>query len=183
MKFDHLDLFKVPLPDIYESPTEAKNELMNNGSIENQFKTHWDEIAKYSKEFLSYDFYLISSPMWNFSVPYKLKHYIDVIMQAGILFSFTDRGPVGLALNKKMFCITSSGSDYSKSGPINHFDFQEIYLRSIVGMVGITDISFIHAQPLDLAPGITQIQLNIAKEEAKTLAQNSSNSNTFKITA
>lgn len=170
---DTLDLFKVRLPDIDGSAVDAKYALMNGGVLEEHSKTSWDEISKYSNEFLAYDAYLISSPMWNFTIPYKLKHYIGVIMQAGILFNFTANGVEGLALNKKMFCVTSRGNDYSKDSQMHQFDFQEPYLQSIFGLAGIRDISFIHAQPMDFAPGITQTNLDKAKEEAKIMAQNS----------
>ena len=56
---------------------------------------------------------------------------------------------------------------------MHQFDFQEPYLQSIFGLAGIRDISFINAQPMDFAPGITQTNLDKAKEEAKIMAQNS----------
>ena len=167
---EDLDLFKTSLPDVFGYTIDAKYALMSGGILEEKIKTSWEEVSRYSTEFLSYDAYLISCPMWNFTIPYKLKHYIDVIMQAGILFSFTANGVEGLALNKKMFCITSRGSDYSESSPMHQLDFQEPYLRSIFGLAGIRDISFINSQPLDFAPGITQASLEKAKEEAINLA-------------
>lgn len=167
---EDLDLFKTSLPEVFGYTVDAKYALMSGGILEEKTKTSWEEVSRYSTEFLSYDAYLISCPMWNFTIPYKLKHYIDIIMQAGILFSFTANGVEGLALNKKMFCITSRGSDYSESSPMHQLDFQEPYLRSIFGLAGIRDISFINSQPLDFAPGITQASLEKAKEEAINLA-------------
>ena len=170
---EDLDLFNVKLPEVLGGAVDAKYALMSGGTVDEKSKASWDEISRYSSEFLSFDAYLISSPMWNFSIPYKLKHYIDVIMQAGILFGFTANGVEGLALNKKMFCISARGNDYSAGSQMHQFDFQEPYLRSIFGLAGISDITFINAQPMDFAPGFTQENLNKAKEEAKLLAQNS----------
>ena len=51
--------------------------------------------------------------MWNFTIPYKLKHYIDVIMEAGILFQFTENGVERLTKDEKIFCVTSRGNNYS----------------------------------------------------------------------
>lgn len=170
---EDLDVFKENLPDVLGDAANAKYTLMRGGTLDEKSKTIWDQISGYSANFLSYDAYLISSPMWNFSVPYKLKQYIDVIIQAGILFNFTETGVVGLANNKKMFCITSRGSDYAAGSPMHQFDSQEPYLRSIFGMIGIYDISFINVQPLDIAPRLTEASVVKAKEEAKILAQNS----------
>ena len=91
-------------------------------------------------------------------------------MQPGILFRFTAQGVEGLALNKKMFCITARGSDYSKDTYLHQFDFQEPYLRAIFGMAGIYDISFIHAQPMDYMAEIAQQQFKKAKAEAMSMA-------------
>lgn len=171
--FEDLDLSNVELPEILEDSIDAKYALMKGGALSEKSKTSWAQISKLSKEFLAFDAYLISSPMWNFSIPYILKHYIDVIMQAGILFNFTQDGVEGLAINKKMFCISSRGNDYGEGGPMHQFDFQEPYLRAIFGMAGIRDISFINAQPMDYDPGVTQSVLDAAKAEAVLMAQNS----------
>jgi FMN-dependent NADH-azoreductase len=170
---EDLDLFNVKLPAIFEDTVEAKYALMSGGTLNEQSKTSWDQVSKFSKEFLTFDAYLISSPMWNFSVPYVLKHYIDVIMQVGILFNITQHGVEGLAINKKMFCITSRGNDYGVGSQMHQFDFQEPYLRAIFGMAGIHDISFINAQPMDYDPGVTQNVLDAAKAAAVLMAQNS----------
>ena len=107
---------------------------------------------------------------WNFSVPYKLKHYIDVIMQPGILFKFTATGVEGLTKNKKMICITTRGSDYGANSPMHVFDHQESYLRSIFGFAGITDVSFINAQPLDYTPDLAAMMMAQATNSAVELA-------------
>lgn len=172
LTIDELDLFQIRLPEVYGGAVDAKYALMSGGLLQEDNQSQWDEIENYSKNFLSYDAFLITCPMWNFTIPYKLKHYIDVIMQAGILFSFTENGVQGLAINKKMFCITSRGNDYSPGSAMHSFDFQEPYLRSIFGLAGIGDVTFINAQPLDFTPGITEAQLNQAVQDAVALAHN-----------
>lgn len=169
-----LDLFETKLPTMGGNEVDAKYLSMMGGEVTNELKASWDEISRISGEFLSYDYYLISSPMWNFTVPYVLKQYIDIIMQAGILFRFTATGVEGLTQNKKMFCITTRGNDYGPESFLNNFDFLEPYLRSIFGLAGITDISFINAQPMDYNPEITQIKLDQALADAKILASGSS---------
>lgn len=169
---EELDLFQTKLPDVFGFTPDAKYIIQNGGSLEDQSRLIRDEIVSFSTQFLSYDAYLISSPMWNFSIPYKLKHYIDVIVQVGILFKFTETGIEGLALNKRMFCVTSRGNNYSKESPMHQFDFQEPYLKAVFGLVGIHNISFIHAEPMDFTPDITQASLNKAKEDANLLAEN-----------
>lgn len=166
-----LDLFKVKLPEVYADTVNAKYALMGGGSVDEGTKESWEEIVKFSSEFLSYDYFLFTNPMWNFTIPYRLKHYIDVIMQAGILFKFTENGVEGLAKDKKIFCVTSRGNDYSAGTYMNQFDFQEPYLRAIFGLAGISDISFINAQPLDIAAGLTQASLETARNQVTALVE------------
>lgn len=166
-----LDLSKESLPVLTGETADSKYALMGGGSLTGQAKTNWAVIAGIASAFLEYDYYLISSPMWNFTIPYQLKHYIDVIMQPGILFRFTEQGVEGLAKNKKMFCITTRGNDYSQGSYMNQFDFQEPYLRSIFGMAGITDVTFINAQPMDITLDIANANLDKAFEDTKVMAQ------------
>lgn len=172
LEVETLDLFKVKLPEVLADTVDSKYTLMSGGTLDMPAQQRWEAITAYSRAFLAFDAYLISCPMWNFSIPYQLKHYIDIIMQAGILFRFTENGVEGLAKNKKMFCITARGSDYSAGSHLHAFDFQEPYLRAIFGMAGIYDMSFINAQPMDYAPELAQFQLQKAKKEANSIALN-----------
>jgi FMN-dependent NADH-azoreductase len=48
--------------------------------------------------------------------------------------------------NRKVVVITARGGSYEKGSPREKFDFQEPYLRHIFGFVGLTDVTFIHAE-------------------------------------
>jgi FMN-dependent NADH-azoreductase len=169
VKVDEIDLSTFELPPVLDSFVKMKYLMMSGAEIDAETLAAWKDVSKLAEDFISYDLYLITSPMWNFTIPYILKHYIDVIMQAGILFSFTANGPEGFAKNEKMVCITSRGSDYSEGSPMHTLDFQEPYLRAIFGLAGIEEIHFVNAQPMDLAPGLTQAALEKAKLEARQI--------------
>lgn len=118
-----LDLFSVDLPSVSGGNVDAKYVLMGGGNPSETARGSWERLTDFATHFLSFDVYLITTPMWNFSIPYRLKHYIDVIMQAGYCFQFTENGAEGLAKNKKMICITSRGGDYSPSSPVHSLDY------------------------------------------------------------
>jgi len=167
---ENLDLNSMNLPEVVGGSVDAKYTFMAGGMPNEESMKAWNEVSRYSTEFVQADIYLISTPMWNFSIPYKLKQYIDIIMQAGTMFKFTATGVEGLAKDKKMFVISSRGSDYSPGTPMNQFDFQEPYLRSIFGFGGITDVSFLNIQALDYSPEITEANLEKAYKDAQELA-------------
>ena len=142
--------------------------------IDKRHTESWKQIELLIQHFLSAEIYLISTPMWNFSIPYALKYYIDSIVQPGYLYKYNEKGqPVGLTLGKRMICVTSRGGDYSAQSPFHAYDFQEPYLRAIFGFVGITDMHFINAQPMDVTPELRQAAITAAIEEARSLATNS----------
>ncbi|MGI0135255.1 MAG: NAD(P)H-dependent oxidoreductase, partial [Candidatus Micrarchaeaceae archaeon] len=54
-------------------------------------------------------------------------------------------GPEGLAGGKKVIIASSRGGIYSQ-GPGAAMDFQEPYLRTVLGFFGITDIEVVRAE-------------------------------------
>jgi FMN-dependent NADH-azoreductase len=92
------------------------------------------------------DVILIGSPMYNFSISASLKGWIDMVMRAGETVDFTQRPPVGLLHGKKVVVITSRGGSYAAGTPTAAFDFQEPYLRHILSLMGLQDITFIHVE-------------------------------------
>jgi FMN-dependent NADH-azoreductase len=147
-----LDLFDDDLPKVAGENIEAKYTLMMGASLDRDHVESWKQIERLIEQFLGADLIVISVPMWNLSIPYALKYYIDAIVQPGYLFGYDETGvPEGLAQGKRMVVITSRGGDYSPGTPFHSYDFMEPYLRAIFGFVGVYDIEFVNAQPVDVS--------------------------------
>lgn len=167
---EELNLFDIKLPDLTVQRVDGKYELLSGKEISPKFQVAWDALVEYINQFKRADGYLISAPMWNFGIPYKLKHYFDVIVQPKYLFQYTDKGPEGLIKNKKMVVITSRGGDYTQPG-FKVFDQEEPYLKTVLGFIGLTDVKFIHAQPMDMGADAQKAALEKAKTAAKRAAE------------
>jgi FMN-dependent NADH-azoreductase len=166
------DLFKVDLPAVAGQNIESKYKLMTGQQLEGAQKSSWKEIETNIELFLDTDIYLITTPMWNFGIPYALKYYIDAIVQPGFLYRYNEFGiPEGLIKGKKMICVTSRGGDYSAGSPLHSFDFVEPYLRAIFNFVGITDIHFINAEPMDISIPLRRTAILNAIEKARELVR------------
>lgn len=165
---DELNLCKEELPSLATKRVDGKYILLSGQSLFGEQRESWEGILQHIQRFLSADIYLISTPMWNFTVPYMLKHYIDLIVQPKYLFQYTKSGVEGLAKNKKMFVITSRGGQYA-SEDAKAQDFQEPYLRLIFGFVGIQDIQFVNAEPMDMGKQAREKALSSAKAAAAAL--------------
>jgi FMN-dependent NADH-azoreductase len=160
LEVQDLNLFQEDLPAATGDIIESKYMLMSHLEIDQLKRQSWSEVEGHIAQFLSADIYVLSTPMWNFGIPYVLKFYIDTIVQPNYLFRYTPEGQVeGLAKNKKMIVVTSRGGDYSASSPMHIYDFQEPYLRAIFGLVGITNIQFINLQPMDISKEIREAKI------------------------
>ena len=168
---EELDLSKEELPSLTIKRVDGKYVLLGGKELYGELKESWNEIIGHIERFLSADGYLISTPMWNFNIPYPLKHYIDIIVQPKYLFRYTATGVEGLVKNKKMVIIASRGGDYRPGSVAAAYDFQEPYLRAIFGFVGFADIQFIIAQPMDMGLDRQQAELKKSEKEALLAAK------------
>ena len=171
MSITTLDLFRADLPSVAGKNIESKYRLMTGQALDDAARESWSQIERTIDQFLESDVYLLTVPMWNFGIPYVLKYYIDAIVQPGYLFRYTPEGTAeGLVHGKKMLVVTSSGGDYS-SEFMRGFNFVESYLRAIFGFVGITDITFFHAQAMDVTPEFRKAGQKAAIEKARAYAR------------
>lgn len=90
--------------------------------------------------------------MHNFSIPSSLKAWIDHVVRSGRTFKYTQNGPVGLVPpDKKVIVALARGGVYSDDR-MKAFDYQETYLRTVLGFIGLTNISFVRAEGVAAGP-------------------------------
>ncbi|SHG99389.1 FMN-dependent NADH-azoreductase [Massilia sp. CF038] len=94
------------------------------------------------------DVIVIGAPMYNFGVTVQLKSWFDAIARAGVTFSYTATGPVGLLTNKKVYVTFARGGFYK--GTPN--DLQTQHLRNFLGFLGMTDVTFVYSEGLGMGP-------------------------------
>jgi FMN-dependent NADH-azoreductase len=91
------------------------------------------------------DEYVFGVPMHNFSIPSTLKLWIDQIARANKTFSYATGTPVGLLTGKKATIIIASGGKYDAGTAMASLNFVEPYLRTVLGFLGVTDVTFVNA--------------------------------------
>lgn len=110
------------------------------------------------------DTIIIGAPMYNFSISTGLRAWFDYILRAGETFAYSEKGPRGLLAGKRVIVVESRGGLYSE-GPYKAADFQEPYLRHLLGFIGLTDVTFIHAEKIGLGPEARAAALASAKQK------------------
>jgi len=113
-------------------------------------------------QFLAADVVVIGAPLYNFSIPTQLKAWLDRIAQAGRTFTYTDKGPVGLAGGKTVIVASSRGGMYFGNPAMEAIEHQESYLKAIFGFMGITDVRFVRAEGVAMGDAARQEALDAA---------------------
>jgi FMN-dependent NADH-azoreductase len=141
---------------IHRDLAEASVPLINSDWIEGAFSNpqqHTDahrEALKFSEaviaEVQAAEVIVIGDPMHNFSTSGRLKAWLDQLVRAGKTFAYGEAGPRGLLSGKKVFVLTSRGGAYTPGTAYAELDFQEPYLRRLLGFIGLTEVTFIHAE-------------------------------------
>jgi FMN-dependent NADH-azoreductase len=106
------------------------------------------------EELLAADTIVIGAPMHNFTISSLLKAWIDQIVRFGRTVAWGAKGPEGLLKGKRVVVVTSRGGSFRPGTPTAAYDYQEPYLRHILAFIGLTNVTFIHAEnqkPGDLA--------------------------------
>jgi FMN-dependent NADH-azoreductase len=97
-------------------------------------------------ELAAADIVVLAVPMHNFGPPSSLKAWIDHVVRVGRTVSYSERnGPEGALKGKRVILVLASGGVYS-DGPARPLDFQEPYLRAILGFIGLTDIEVVRVE-------------------------------------
>jgi FMN-dependent NADH-azoreductase len=91
------------------------------------------------------DEYVFGVAMHNFSIPSVLKLWIDQIVRSGRTFVYAESGPQGLLLGKKATILAASGGVYQAGTPASALNFVDPYLKTILGFIGVTDVTFVTA--------------------------------------
>ena len=170
VKVNRLDLFDAKLPEVSLEITAAKMKFAMGLDLDDDKAKQWTAIKNLATQFVEADGYLFSIPMWNFSIPYKLKQYIDLITHPGLTFTSDANGPKGLASGKATL-IYSRGGDYSpKDGKPDPFDFQSPYMNAWTRLVGLDPVSEVLVQKTMAGPDALNEALNVQKSQLVFLA-------------
>jgi FMN-dependent NADH-azoreductase len=166
-----IDLWQTKLPEFDGYTIDAKYQVLHGqGHDEDQAKA-WQAVVDVCEQFKSADKYLFSVPMWNFGIPYKLKHFIDVLAQPGQTFSFDPAtGYSGLVTGKPVAVVYARGGAYS-ADEAKGMDMQKGYLELLLGFIGFTDINNILIEPTLAAPDDVGSTVESAKGAAREIAR------------
>jgi FMN-dependent NADH-azoreductase len=170
---DTLDVWSEPLPEFGAVAASWKIKTMGGLPPNESEIASVEEVNAAIERFLSADKYVFSIPMWNFAIPYRLKQYLDVIVQPGKTFKFDPaEGYSGLVpAGRPVQLIISSAGSYAEGSPLASFDHLRPYMNMILSFIGLTDIRTLTADCTAYGPQVSDPILAKAVTDAMQAAK------------
>jgi FMN-dependent NADH-azoreductase len=162
----HRDLGREPVPHLTEA-TVAGVRAQPATEAEQAARALSDALIA---ELRAADTIVIGAPMYNFSIATGLRAWFDHVLRAGETFRYTEAGPEGLLAGKRVIVVESRGGLYSE-GPAQAVDFQEPYLRHLLGFIGLTDVTFVRAEKIAYGPEARAAAIAAASDSLRAAAQ------------
>ncbi len=167
---DVIELFSTELPPIGATSVAAKKNAMSGRDNSDEEATSWRLTQQMIHRFTAADHYLFSVPMWNFGIPYVLKHFIDVVTQPGLTFRLSARdGYSGLLAGRSACVVYTSGVYTPGCPPAFGADFQSSYLNYWLRFLGLDQVTEISLRPTDFTRCLPA-DLERARQQARAAA-------------
>jgi FMN-dependent NADH-azoreductase len=168
-----VNLFERHLPSFDGLAVTAKYTILHGEKPYAEELEAWRSVEAIIDEFKSADKYVFAVPMWNFGIPYRLKQYIDLLVQPTYTFSFDpDKGYSGLVTGKSAFVAYARGGEYPEGTEAEAYDFQKKYLETILGFIGITDVRSVVVEPTLMGgPDVASEKSETAIKKAEEMAR------------
>jgi FMN-dependent NADH-azoreductase len=169
-----IDLFQFEFAQMDADLVFARGKLAGYGyTLEELSDAEREKILKMravADDFVSYDYYVFVSPMWNLNSPAVLKAYLDNLFVSGKTFAHTPEGPKGLLTGKRAIHIQTRGGQHTGT-PTEALESGDRYLRIALNFLGIEVMDTIVAEGFDLYPKRIPELVEAAKEKARMTAK------------
>jgi len=167
-----LNVFEASVPDFGDLAVQAKYAIIHGQLHSKKQQQVWRNVEDVIEQFTSADKYILAVPMWNFGIPYRLKQYIDLLIQPGYTFSYSeDTGYQGLVVGKSMLAVYARGGEYPAGSATEAFDLQTKYIELIFGFIGFENIRSVVVEPtLQGGPDVAAVKRQEAIDKAKEIA-------------
>jgi FMN-dependent NADH-azoreductase len=157
------NLAKEPLPDVGDAFVTGRVLAQDKRSPAEAEALALSDVMV--AELMAADVLVLATPMHNFGISASVKAWIDQIVRPGVTFSYSDKGPLGLVKGKKVILVLARGGIYTE-GPMKQYDFQEPYLRTVLGFIGMTDVDVVRIEGVALGDDAVRNAVTSAKAKA-----------------
>jgi FMN-dependent NADH-azoreductase len=166
-----MDLFTADLPAFDGPAVAAKYVILHGEKHTAEQRRIWDGVEKVIEHFKSADKYVFAVPMWNFGIPWRLKQYLDILIQPGYTFKVGENGYEGLVKGKPVMAVYARGGEYPDGTDAASLDMQKKYLELVLGFIGFESMHSIVVEPTLAGPEKADKAMKMAVEKAAEAAK------------
>lgn len=167
-----VNIWELDLPAVNGETLNARYAIVHGQQTTPEQEAAWKEVVGIFERFNSATKYLFSLPMWNFGIPYRLKHFIDVVTQPGLAFSFSpESGYQGLITGRPASVVYARGGEYGIESGVEDMDFQKPYFEAWLRFIGFTDIRPVVVEPTMKGEEMVDLVKAFNRDHIRKIAQ------------
>ena len=172
VEVERLELWKTPLPALDGAMIESRYRLIHGFEIEPEFTPIWSELREMVDHLLRFDIWLFSTPMWNFGLPYRVKHFVDCIIQPTMAFTNDQAGNLTLHGSGRTAVLIGAGALNIRPGSaLSHLDYQLAHLAHCLSFYfGVDPVHCVRVAPTFGTPEDVEETMRQARAEVEALA-------------
>jgi FMN-dependent NADH-azoreductase len=171
IELDRLRLWEERLPEFNGAALEGKYARLAGEPLSRDQEAAWRGIHSLVAQIDRADTILVTTPMWNFGIPYRLKHWFDLVTQPGLSFTFNPAsGYAPLLRDRPVTVILASSGDYSKGPSWGRPDLASGYLKAALAFIGLKSCSIVRVGPTVGAEADRQRGIERAMTELSAVA-------------
>ena len=140
VEVDRIDTFTDLVP-FGQRHVDAKMALIEGRDIPSAARRDWDDVLGLAGRLTAADLWVFAVPMWNGTIPWPLKLFIDTVTQPGVAFRFDpQQGYRGLLEGRRAVAVYTSRVYAPGLPPAFGADHQSSYLSWWLRYCGVDDI-------------------------------------------
>jgi len=171
VEVDHFNIWTAILPTFDGAAIDAKYAKLSGTPQTDAQSRAWKLIGHYVARLDAADAILISTPMWNLGVPYRLKHLFDLVTQPGLSFTFNPAtGYAPLLRPRPTAVLMATSGDFTEGPSYGRPDLATPYLRTALAFIGLNDAEIVHVAPTIGQPEAVEAGVKRTEGEVSKLA-------------
>ncbi len=171
-EIETVNIWDLDLPHVNGETLNARYAIAHGQEKTVEQENAWKQVVETFERFNSGTKYLFSLPMWNFGIPYRLKHFIDVITQPGLAFNVSpEKGYQGLITGRPATVVYARGDEYGIESGVEDKDFQKPYFEVWLKFVGFTDIRPVVVEPTMKGDEMVNLVKAFNRDHIRKIAQ------------
>ncbi len=171
-QLETLNVWDANLEELDEVTLEASDAIIHRMNHTPAQAAAWEKIVRMVSQFKTADKYLFTVPMWHFGIPYRLKHYLDLLIHPGQTFQYLlgDKAQ-GLMTGKPAAVMYSRFDGYRNGSGIENYESQKRFMEKALSVIGFSRIhSIVVVEPMPGSQHCSDPENARAKDQAIRMA-------------